>query len=228
MYGLIEALHLTLTHLTEDKMDSYERSVATIEEWKRKSCEFSNGSADPLASVIYKGFELMLMIVKNFEHNHIVRALGSFDFERTQSLRFDGVEEFSIRSLMYGVIESVHLTLQHLAEKKYQTSHSKEASTDKCDIETSSQNLNLSFLLLKEPKEEPLEMEQKDEPIDVPLSDGSLKLFSSDFIGDGIKEEEMLNDDFMVGSKRRRSSKGESQSKKVKMVKENTKDNKTE
>ncbi|GMR31303.1 hypothetical protein PMAYCL1PPCAC_01498, partial [Pristionchus mayeri] len=126
MYGLIEALHLTLTHLTENRMDVYEKSVTTIEEWKIKSCQFSNRSADPLASVIYKGFESILMIIKNFEHSHIMRALGSLERERSHFQSFSNFREFSIRSLMYGMMESIHLILQQLTEKSDKSSKSSE------------------------------------------------------------------------------------------------------
>ncbi|GMR57207.1 hypothetical protein PMAYCL1PPCAC_27402, partial [Pristionchus mayeri] len=48
-------------------------------EWKRKICEFSLRSDDPLISVISKGFDSIIRILKNSEHCHIRRALGSLD-----------------------------------------------------------------------------------------------------------------------------------------------------
>ncbi|GMR44052.1 hypothetical protein PMAYCL1PPCAC_14247, partial [Pristionchus mayeri] len=60
-----------------------------IEEWKRKSGEFSNLSADPLISVISRGFDLMVLIIMNFEHCHILRALRSLEKERINSMDFE-------------------------------------------------------------------------------------------------------------------------------------------
>ncbi|GMR44027.1 hypothetical protein PMAYCL1PPCAC_14222, partial [Pristionchus mayeri] len=49
---------------------------------------------------------------------------------------------------------------------------------------------NISDIFLKVLKEEPLEMELKEEPIDEPLSDGNQQL-ALDFIEDEMKKEEM-------------------------------------
>ncbi|GMR43771.1 hypothetical protein PMAYCL1PPCAC_13966, partial [Pristionchus mayeri] len=64
MHGLIESLHLTLNHLTEGRTESYESALSIIEEWKRKSCEFSNHSTDPLVSLFSRAFESMVIIVR--------------------------------------------------------------------------------------------------------------------------------------------------------------------
>ncbi|GMR43760.1 hypothetical protein PMAYCL1PPCAC_13955, partial [Pristionchus mayeri] len=58
------------------------------------------------------------------------------------------------------------------------------------------QDSSKSSLLLKEPKDEQFEMELKDEPIDFPLLDGN-QPYGIDFIGDEIKEEEILKDELM-------------------------------
>ncbi|GMR44074.1 hypothetical protein PMAYCL1PPCAC_14269, partial [Pristionchus mayeri] len=63
-----------------------------LEEWKRKICEYSNHSADPLVSVISKGLDLMHLIIKNFEHCVILRALGSLEKERCYNLEFERKE----------------------------------------------------------------------------------------------------------------------------------------
>ncbi|GMR30612.1 hypothetical protein PMAYCL1PPCAC_00807, partial [Pristionchus mayeri] len=55
---------------------------------------------------------------------------------------------------------------------------------------------NQSAVFLKEPKEELLEMEIKDEPIDEHLSNGN-QPSGPDFFGDEIKEEEFMNDDLI-------------------------------
>ncbi|GMR34904.1 hypothetical protein PMAYCL1PPCAC_05099, partial [Pristionchus mayeri] len=129
MFGLIESLHLTLTHLTEDKTDDHEKVVSKIEEWKKKCLEFSNQSIDALVSVILKGIDSMFNIVKNSDICHIRRSLRTLDFERSQSFHDDITDEFSIRSLMYGMMESIHLTLLHLTEKRNQSNRSEEVPT---------------------------------------------------------------------------------------------------
>ncbi|GMR44061.1 hypothetical protein PMAYCL1PPCAC_14258, partial [Pristionchus mayeri] len=114
MFGIIESLHLTLTHLTEGKKVACAKAQSTIKEWKKKCVEFSDQSTDALVSVISKGFDAMFNIVKNSELSHIRRALRALHFERSLSFRDENIEELSLRSLMYGVIESIHLVLLHL------------------------------------------------------------------------------------------------------------------
>ncbi|GMR31302.1 hypothetical protein PMAYCL1PPCAC_01497, partial [Pristionchus mayeri] len=147
MFGIIESLHLTLTHLTEGKGHVSKDVVSVIEEWKKQSLEFANQSFDGLVPVISKGFDSMFIIVKNAEICHIRRALRVLHFERSLSFHHDNIEEFSIRSLMYGMMESIHLILQQLTEKSDKSSKSsEEVSTEKNHLPISIYPINSSDL----------------------------------------------------------------------------------
>ncbi|GMR43350.1 hypothetical protein PMAYCL1PPCAC_13545, partial [Pristionchus mayeri] len=58
----------------------------------------------------------------------ILRSLGSLDIGRRHSFGFENAEEFSIRTLIYGLIECLHMTLLQLIEKKNQEKSSEELS----------------------------------------------------------------------------------------------------
>ncbi|GMR43348.1 hypothetical protein PMAYCL1PPCAC_13543 [Pristionchus mayeri] len=60
--------------------------------------------------------------------NHILGLLRSLDIGRRHCLGFENTEEFSIRSLIYGLIECLNITLVHLTEKKNQGKPSAELS----------------------------------------------------------------------------------------------------
>ncbi|GMR43801.1 hypothetical protein PMAYCL1PPCAC_13996, partial [Pristionchus mayeri] len=68
------------------------------------------------------------VILKNCGHCHTMRALASLELERNHCMRYENEKEISIRSLVYGVIESLHMTLLHLIEKKNQEKSSVENS----------------------------------------------------------------------------------------------------
>ncbi|GMR54777.1 hypothetical protein PMAYCL1PPCAC_24972, partial [Pristionchus mayeri] len=114
MFGLIESLHLTLTHLMEGGKGPHEQTLSIIKEWKKKGLEFSNLSIDAFVSAILRGFDSMFHIVNKAAFDTIRRSLRALDFERSQSFHDENIEEISIRSMMYGMIESIHLTLVHL------------------------------------------------------------------------------------------------------------------
>ncbi|GMR35237.1 hypothetical protein PMAYCL1PPCAC_05433 [Pristionchus mayeri] len=100
---------------------SSESPLSTVEEWKIKTCQFSNHSTEALAALFSRTFEGMSTVLRNPDHCHIQRALASIEFELSNSLRFEETGELSIRSLMFGLIESLHLTLTHLTEDSQHT-----------------------------------------------------------------------------------------------------------
>ncbi|GMR50603.1 hypothetical protein PMAYCL1PPCAC_20798, partial [Pristionchus mayeri] len=227
MFGVIESLHLTLAHLTDETEDVFERAVSTIDEWKKKSADFSNGSVDLLATVISRAFEMMLAIVKNIDLCHILRALGSLDFERSQSLCFENINELSIRSLKYGIIESIYLTLLYMIQKKYQTNACEDIPSEENHIPIPLNSLQSSNLNSTDQHGLLFTVVPKEEPIDNPILYGD-QPFGQDFTGDEWNSKQILNETMIVPRKKRSSCSGISKSKRVKMDKEDSMENGTE
>ncbi|GMT32782.1 hypothetical protein PFISCL1PPCAC_24079, partial [Pristionchus fissidentatus] len=99
----------------------YKSELARIEEWRKKSSDYSGHSNDALGSVLTKGFEAMAAAIKpDSSFNDIQRALTSFNYERLVSLQFDQSRDVVIRDLFYGAMECLHHSLQVL------TAHKKE------------------------------------------------------------------------------------------------------
>ncbi|GMR57212.1 hypothetical protein PMAYCL1PPCAC_27407, partial [Pristionchus mayeri] len=65
-----------------------------------------------------RALEGMAIIMKDSEPCRIQRALRSLDLERSNCLKFENSKEPSLRSMMYGLIESLHLALTHLTREK--------------------------------------------------------------------------------------------------------------
>ncbi|GMS90311.1 hypothetical protein PENTCL1PPCAC_12486, partial [Pristionchus entomophagus] len=89
-----------------------------VEEWKTKICEYAIQSDDIFIPMISTAFDAMYTILKISKHCDIKRTLEALDFERSLYLRSGKTKETSVRSLMYGVIESLHLTLVHLTSSR--------------------------------------------------------------------------------------------------------------
>ncbi|GMR55253.1 hypothetical protein PMAYCL1PPCAC_25448, partial [Pristionchus mayeri] len=60
--------------------------------------------------------------------------LRVLDIERSESFSDENIEEFSIRSAMYGTIESIHMTLLHLTENMNRQTSSDEVPTKESHI----------------------------------------------------------------------------------------------
>ncbi|GMR38117.1 hypothetical protein PMAYCL1PPCAC_08312, partial [Pristionchus mayeri] len=95
-----------------------ETPLSIVAEWKRKACDFSEESTDSLVSVFSKCFEAGSAVLKKSDPCHIQRALASPDSEREICLRFEETNDPTIRFLMFGLIESLHLVLSHLTDKR--------------------------------------------------------------------------------------------------------------
>ncbi|GMR43787.1 hypothetical protein PMAYCL1PPCAC_13982, partial [Pristionchus mayeri] len=144
-FGIIQSLHLTLKYLKEETMADSDTVRSTISEWSKRSSNFPEKLTEPLVSLFSRANETMLSIVTNIELRHILRSFGSLDSELSNYLKFENTDELSIRSLMYGVIQCVHLTLLHLIEKKNKTNSSEEVSVPE---ERSTEELHTSTQLL--------------------------------------------------------------------------------
>ncbi|GMS83444.1 hypothetical protein PENTCL1PPCAC_5619, partial [Pristionchus entomophagus] len=161
-----------------------ETRLSTVQDWKEKICEFAIQSDDNLASVLSKGFDVASIILKGSEHRNIQRALESLGINLSICMRSEKTKDPSIRTMMCGFIESVHLVLLQLTEERNQPRDSEETS------EQTNQIPNFTQLL---------PMTVKEEPIDVSHSiPDSNKIFALSFTDDNMvfktEEEYTLND----------------------------------
>ncbi|GMS83589.1 hypothetical protein PENTCL1PPCAC_5764 [Pristionchus entomophagus] len=92
--------------------------VALVEDFRRKSCQIFHQTNDGFHSLMMKGFDSMgLIFSQNADRNQIQRALRTLDSERKISVEYEDSNADSVRLMMYGFIEAVHLTLRHLTQK---------------------------------------------------------------------------------------------------------------
>ncbi|GMR43773.1 hypothetical protein PMAYCL1PPCAC_13968, partial [Pristionchus mayeri] len=96
-------------------------------------------------------FDVMSLILESAHHSHIKLALNILKSEYCNCLHLENTTELSIRLVMFGIIESLHLTLVHFMEKRADHMPSKELPKRPNEI------ANSSAVLLLEPKEEPLD-----------------------------------------------------------------------
>ncbi|GMT30477.1 hypothetical protein PFISCL1PPCAC_21772 [Pristionchus fissidentatus] len=116
IYGLVQCLHLTLQELTKIK-DQPE----IAEEVPMDIHEFSGQSNDVIFIVISQALDVMNNILKpESDLKNIEASLVSLEFERIQSLEEDEEREIPLRDSIYGLIQSIHLTLQELTKIKDQ------------------------------------------------------------------------------------------------------------
>ncbi|GMR31004.1 hypothetical protein PMAYCL1PPCAC_01199, partial [Pristionchus mayeri] len=82
----------------------------------RKAFDLSLASNDALSGLFVKTFDVMTPVLKDFEDRIIRRALETLYEKGSICERYENVKVPSVRSLMYGVIESLHFTIRHLTE----------------------------------------------------------------------------------------------------------------
>ncbi|GMR43808.1 hypothetical protein PMAYCL1PPCAC_14003, partial [Pristionchus mayeri] len=82
------------------------------------SYDFSVRENDTLNGLFMKIFDMNSVILKNSENRITQRALENLNGKRSKYQRFENTNEKSIRSVMYGIIESLHLTIVHLLEQE--------------------------------------------------------------------------------------------------------------
>ncbi|GMR31261.1 hypothetical protein PMAYCL1PPCAC_01456, partial [Pristionchus mayeri] len=91
--------------------------LSTVEEWRKKSFELLRESDDVLVPVTSRVLDAFSLILKGSELHRIRNALAVIDLERSNCVEFEDTEEQSARSLSFGIIQSLHLTLKHLKEE---------------------------------------------------------------------------------------------------------------
>ncbi|GMS90776.1 hypothetical protein PENTCL1PPCAC_12951, partial [Pristionchus entomophagus] len=161
------------------RMNQSNAALSTIEGWKRKTCEYYIQSDDALVPLISKAFDTMSEIHKPSKHSQIQRTLDSLDLELSLYRRSEDTKEPSLRPLIYGIMESLHLTLRRVSIPSSPPS------------------------LFVEPKEEPID---EPEPISIDNPRSKSGFIGNDFLkeeesidvdlmGDDIIKEEEMNDD---------------------------------
>ncbi|GMS97623.1 hypothetical protein PENTCL1PPCAC_19798 [Pristionchus entomophagus] len=94
-----------------------------VQEWKRKS--ESNGSNVALAPIMSRGFDAMGVIMNpNSNYQDLHRSLLHLDCERAVSLNLEANKNDETRSLVYGFVECMHLTVRELANQRHQVNPS--------------------------------------------------------------------------------------------------------
>ncbi|GMR43778.1 hypothetical protein PMAYCL1PPCAC_13973, partial [Pristionchus mayeri] len=96
-------------------------------------------------------FDVMYLILESAHHSHVKLALNILKSEHSNCLQLQNNTELSMRHVMYGIVESLHVTLLYLMEKRIEKIAPKELSKLPCEILNSSASIQL------EPKEEPIE-----------------------------------------------------------------------
>ncbi|GMT04474.1 hypothetical protein PENTCL1PPCAC_26648 [Pristionchus entomophagus] len=92
-----------------------------VDAWRNK-CHWVNGhSNDALVAVLTKSIDILsIMLTPSNTSNNFDRALASLDLERINSLQFDARRDTTVRDLIYGVMQSFHITMQELARRGWQ------------------------------------------------------------------------------------------------------------
>ncbi|GMR43783.1 hypothetical protein PMAYCL1PPCAC_13978, partial [Pristionchus mayeri] len=137
---IVESLHVTIVHLLEQREPS-NSSLLIVEQWKRKANDFSIHSNDSLFSICLKAFDVMSRILESAHYSHIKLALDILKSEYSNCLHLENTSELSIRLVMFGIIESLHLTFVHLMEKRVEMMTSKELSKRANEINNLAQPL---------------------------------------------------------------------------------------
>ncbi|GMR43784.1 hypothetical protein PMAYCL1PPCAC_13979, partial [Pristionchus mayeri] len=150
LYGIVESLHLTIVHLVEQG-EPLEKSLSIVEQWKRKTFEFSTLLNDSLVSICLKAFDVMSLILNSAQHINFIYNFKSI-FVTSDTMEKDFVHsQLNIRYVMFGVIECLHLTLIHLMDKRNVTALTKQPPKQSHEFD------NPSLLLLPRPIEDPFD-----------------------------------------------------------------------
>ncbi|GMR50600.1 hypothetical protein PMAYCL1PPCAC_20795, partial [Pristionchus mayeri] len=96
--------------------------------------EMNNISFDALISLITKAAMTLHIVIKSADVDQIRRVLASLESERSKRYDNEKFDAISIRSLTYGVIGSIQLTLAHLTEKRNQYKSTDEKPTEEVNL----------------------------------------------------------------------------------------------
>ncbi|GMS97659.1 hypothetical protein PENTCL1PPCAC_19834, partial [Pristionchus entomophagus] len=98
-------------------MEPPEASLETVEGWQKKSSVLVGQSEDGIVSILNKAFDVMALFHnKRSTDKNIRLALAHLQVERSLNLQYEKIGNDSTRDLMYGLIESLQLTLSELVE----------------------------------------------------------------------------------------------------------------
>ncbi|KAF8360679.1 hypothetical protein PRIPAC_87602, partial [Pristionchus pacificus] len=130
-------------------MDPVASPVDLIEEWRREASIFS--STDRLGNLISRSLEVLKGLArKELSFSDLEYSLESLDMERTLALKHDKAKDTDqVRSLMYGVIESIGLSV-HAMISNDRIMKSEEASVEDpltSQMDTSLEEMNASSAL---------------------------------------------------------------------------------
>ncbi|GMS90777.1 hypothetical protein PENTCL1PPCAC_12952 [Pristionchus entomophagus] len=170
-----------------------EASLSIIDEWKGKTCEYYIQSDDALVPLISNAFDAMSEFNKTSNPSNIQKMLKTLDFELSLYRRAENVKNLSFRSLVFGIMESLHLTLSNVILPMSSPSSSPEPNDQTRDvsepisIDNQISMYSPSFTI--EPNDQTMDMT---EPIPID---------NQGFVGSRfIKQEEMLNNDVLSRS----------------------------
>ncbi|GMR43739.1 hypothetical protein PMAYCL1PPCAC_13934 [Pristionchus mayeri] len=94
-------------------MASAETPLSIVVEWMNKAFDFSDND-NSLNDIFLSLLDVLSAILKDSGTSAIQRALASLDSKRSICLRLEEDKDDSIRSLMYGLLECIHLTILYL------------------------------------------------------------------------------------------------------------------
>ncbi|GMR37670.1 hypothetical protein PMAYCL1PPCAC_07865, partial [Pristionchus mayeri] len=107
--------------------------LTIVKEWQRKSFEFNNQSKDRLLSLITKTFETMSDVLSaDSDRELILCSLLSLDSQRSITIKFENNHADVLRTLMFGLIQSLQVTLFELTEKSPDGKPPSHSNVDQC------------------------------------------------------------------------------------------------
>ncbi|GMR43756.1 hypothetical protein PMAYCL1PPCAC_13951, partial [Pristionchus mayeri] len=108
--------------------------------------DFSSQLNDYLVPICLKAFDVMYLILNSDLKKNIVRTLSALKREYSTCLSFENTDELTIRYIMFGIIDSLHLTLLHMTGKRSGTI-SNESSKGKNKTSNSTLRLQPGLLI---------------------------------------------------------------------------------
>ncbi|GMR37667.1 hypothetical protein PMAYCL1PPCAC_07862 [Pristionchus mayeri] len=115
-------------------MTQVESPLSIIKGWQNKSLEFNTQSKDRLLPLMTKTFETMSDLLSGeFDREDVLLALLNLDSQRANTMRFESKNTDAIRTLVFGLIQSLQLILLDLTEKGSSSEIPSKCSTmDEC------------------------------------------------------------------------------------------------
>ncbi|GMT29769.1 hypothetical protein PFISCL1PPCAC_21066, partial [Pristionchus fissidentatus] len=87
-------------------------SLMIVEEWRRKTRDFSRQSNEVLFSLFERTFDTMTLVFQSApDHKRIQRSLAALEVERNMSFKDDEERKIALREISYGFIQSLQFVL---------------------------------------------------------------------------------------------------------------------